>query len=190
MTSIRLHPELGVNPRLFTEHCPLCGKADEQVLLLGQRNFKDTCAECGMVHIGGSDRDKYGVRACKRCGGGVSTREILRDSERFDGKAVCDECRAHMLQGIIIVSLGAQPEGQQSAGPEGRPITGYFVVREEAFRRLFVENSPLAGNDEKLKAALERRAIYMDEEVCRLLGLFELVPTEAPKAEQQGDSEQ
>jgi len=175
MTSIRLHPALGVNPRLFTEHCPLCGKADEQVLLLGLRNFKDTCTKCG------------GELVCKRCGGGSSIRETLRDSERFDGNAPCDECRAHMRQGIIIVSLGAQPAGQQAAGPEGRPITGYFVVREEAFRRLFAEGGLLAGNDEKLKAALDRRAIYMDEEVCRQLGLFEAVPTEAPKVEQQGD---
>jgi len=183
MTSIRLHPALGVNPRLFTEHCPLCGKADEQILLLGLRNFKDTCTECGMVHIGGSDRDKYGVLACKRCGSGVSTRATLQDSERFDGATVCDECRAHMLQGIIIVSLGAQSAAQQAAGPEGRPITGYFVVREEAFRRLFAEGGLLAGNDEKLKAALDQRAIYMDEEVCRQLGLFELAAKtpEVPK---------
>ena len=51
------------------------------------------------------------------------------------------------------------------------------------FRSLFAEGGLLAGNDERLKAALDRRAIYMDEEVCRRLGLFELAAKapEVPK---------
>ena len=65
--SIRLSETLGVNPRMYTIHCALCGKKDEQILLLGSSNYVDVCRSCGMQHIGGVGRKWNGEPAgCQR----------------------------------------------------------------------------------------------------------------------------
>ena len=174
--SITLHSKLGVNPRLYTVHCPLCGKKDEQIILLGSANYAQTCPNCKTVNIGGGEKVKIcgrvDHRVCCRCHTvlDASCRKELYDWEHFEGSQVCDECRGYMKLGIIITAVG----GDGASGkPQGRPIVGFFVVKEEAVRRMFAADGPLRGNDEMLKGALEHRAMYMDEEAARMLGLFD-----------------
>ena len=176
--SITLHSKLGVNPRMYTVHCPLCGKKDEQLILLGSANYAQTCPNCKVINIGGGEKVKeagrFHHRECCRCGAELdpSTRQELSDWEKFDTRGVCAECRGHMKLGIIITALGESTKAQTGSSA-GRPITGYFVVKEEAVRRLFASDGPLRGNDKMRDAALKGRAMYMDEEVARMLGLFD-----------------
>jgi hypothetical protein len=169
--NLQLHPKLGVNPHLWGVYCPLCGKKEEQIVLLGNKNRKDVCGSCGAVYVGGIDSKADGY--CQKCGSVRLERQPVTERECFKSQGVCEECRGHMKQGIVISCVGEIPGAPESPTPAGRPITGFFVIKEEAFKRLFAEDGILCGNDAKRDEALKRRAIYMDEKVCRMLGLFD-----------------
>lgn len=84
--SITLHRELGVNPRLT--FCPRCGGDGRDLMLLGNKNYKDVCRSsmCGMVHYGGTKRPG----CCDECS--CSTDRIeLEPNEKLPG-GLCKSC--------------------------------------------------------------------------------------------------
>jgi hypothetical protein len=115
-----------------------------------------------MQHIGGAKK------TCEACGHTYFDRRHLDDHEKFDISGTCQECQEHMKQGIIISVLGGE-DGQKE-----RPITGYFVIKEEAVRRLFAPDGPFAPAANKLQDVLSHRAMHMEDGVARMLGLFEI----------------
>lgn len=85
MGGIRLHKELGVNPRLTV--CPQCGGDGPELLLLGATNKIYRCAECNTPHVG---RPKGGK--CQKCGHcHVPFERELTSMERLPG-SICDKC--------------------------------------------------------------------------------------------------
>ena len=86
MASVLLHKVLGLNPRMTT--CPICHETGDEIILLGNRNWKMKCQACGVVEYGGSTR---GV--CPRCKSGNRERIELTDSERIVQPGPCRKCR-------------------------------------------------------------------------------------------------
>lgn len=92
---IKLHPEKGVNARLC--FCPRCGGESQDLALIGDRNFVDTCVSehCKMAHYGGTDRRIHERPACNSCGCSV-VRRPLEENERIPSADICDQCKQLM----------------------------------------------------------------------------------------------
>lgn len=89
--NITLHPELGVNPRMTI--CQRCGGDNQELMLLGHRNFKAICS-CGMVHFGYT---KAGPKECGSCGRKCSFTMIeLERNERLPSPGVCKDCEQEL----------------------------------------------------------------------------------------------
>jgi hypothetical protein len=86
MSHVTLHRDKGVNP--FLTICRACGK-DVGLVLVGVREWVDTCDKCGMKHYGGADN-----RECKGCKehGATFTRRKLEEREKIPIE-ICDDCR-------------------------------------------------------------------------------------------------
>ena len=94
---ITLDKEKGMNPRLGM--CPQCGKDNGEILLLGNRGYKDVCPHCRMVHYGGAKN-----KVCQRCG--TRTERVqLTDGEKIPG-ALCPKCREQRDELKKIVEAG------------------------------------------------------------------------------------
>lgn len=81
---IILHPTKGLNAHMT--RCTTCGEDGEDIILLGNRDFKHTCNHCGMVHYGFSF-----MRTCEKCRSGSLKKERIEEYERLPGK--CRKCR-------------------------------------------------------------------------------------------------
>jgi len=96
--SIRLHPELGVNPRLA--FCPRCGEDTNDVLLLGATNRIYRCQGCDTPNVG---KPKDG---CGRCGHyDVPFERELGPSEKLPG-SICDPCKEELQTHQAEVEAG------------------------------------------------------------------------------------
>jgi len=94
---MRLHPELGVNPRLI--ECTVCGREVNGIALLGLANHKATCLDCGVLI--------YGQRGhkCAACGGtNFGPRVQLAEREKILG--VCDACEREREKLKTEVQMG------------------------------------------------------------------------------------
>jgi len=91
--SITLHPKLGVNARLTI--CPRCGGEGKDLVMMGNRNYKDICDSCGCVHYGGAG-DRTGRKVCQKCGGYGFTRQEMKDGEKVPGSDICNKCKAEI----------------------------------------------------------------------------------------------
>jgi hypothetical protein len=100
MSSIRLHSRLGVNPRLTI--CRRCGGTGEELILLGDKNYVDTCS-CGLHVYGGIS----GISPCPKCKatGGVK-RRTLEDNERLPSGSLCRDCEKEAKEFAKIVADG------------------------------------------------------------------------------------
>lgn len=97
---IELHPTLGVNPRLTV--CPRCGGDGPELMLLGRRNHKFSCKQCGTT--------SYSARKCLRCAAdgrypydGIAVE--LEASERVPG-SLCASCEQEAAGHKAIVEAG------------------------------------------------------------------------------------
>lgn len=96
--SIRLHPEKGLAPHLTA--CPNCGKEGNEIVLLGIKNYKVTCNNCGLVGYGGFDGGK-----CPKCQShDISKRQELEDYDRVP--LVCEACTKLQEQCDELVKNG------------------------------------------------------------------------------------
>lgn len=81
----------------------------------------------------------------------------------------CDECKKHMEQGIILISV----RDEEPANPNNPFRTGGWVVlKEEAFKRMFQGGS--------VAQVLKRRMAFMPDSVWDAIGL----PRESTKEKQ------
>lgn len=96
--TIRLHKELGVNPRLC--FCPRCGGESPSLVLAGALNHVDTCLDCGTAHYGGMDRGR-----CQKCKSSRKERREWAEHEKFPGD-LCDACVVEQTQFDTIVAEG------------------------------------------------------------------------------------
>jgi hypothetical protein len=91
MSSIKLDPELGVNPRLM--ECAVCGGEVNGIVLLGISNHKTECLDCGVWTYG-----KRG-RKCGACGSSNWGQRIkLKSGEKIPD--ICDYCRKAEAEAI------------------------------------------------------------------------------------------
>lgn len=159
--SITLHPKLGVNPRMFDVVCPVCGENHPAILLLGTRNYIDTCNGCGLQHIGGVSWPAPRELPTCRCGSTNFTRRQLGEFESSVGgtNQVCDKCHGYMQQGIILVSTR---DGETGQNPYR--TGGFWVVKEAAIRRI-------VHPPELMEAICQKRMAFLENKVCTALGL-------------------
>lgn len=158
--SITLHKERGVNPRLT--YCPRCRNDANELLLLGDREYKDICQDCGMVHFGGAAIGRNG-RRCQKCDSLRLKREEIAEHEKLPASDICDACKEEIktLQGEVAVGgiywrcVDCRAEGvlkastdmakavREEQGPE------YAVKPDEAAKACGVEwgkeNCPVCG---------------------------------------------
>lgn len=100
---IQLHPTLGVNARLTV--CWQCGEAGQDLMLLGIRNFKDICSNCGTVHYGGANKEGF-QRKCAKCECyGPFNREMLTEFEKIPA-GLCKKCQDEKDMHDSIVKAG------------------------------------------------------------------------------------
>ncbi len=160
--SIRLHKELGVNPRLIETQCRVCGEtSSDSLVLLGAANVVDTCPAChANVYGGVSAQGK-----CPRCGeqrpDGVGwNRRQLEEHEKITQAGICDTCKDYMKQGIVLISTEDSPTDIQNPYRTG----GFVVVKEEAMRRMI--NDP-----ELLESICKARVAYICDSDWKTMGL-------------------
>ena len=119
---------------------------------------------------------KYGVNptipVCFFCG--KEKNEVALLGAAYQGEAPmrmvidkvpCDWCQENMTKGIVLVEV----EGQD----EPRPTGGYWVIREEAARRILVGK---VGEE-----ILRKRLGFIDRETATKLGLRDIPDTESGK---------
>jgi len=87
MSRITLHPAKGLNPKMTI--CASCGK-DVGLVLLGNKNKKAICRDCGLVHYGESNFGRKPLRKCKSCKS-TNLEFALIEEERLPIE-MCDEC--------------------------------------------------------------------------------------------------
>ena len=156
-TKIRLHPELGVNPRIIKGFCFLCGDVtDRGVALLGIRNKVETCPGCKASVYGGISS----LNGCPKCGqtSHGTTRELL-GFEEIKVNEPCDQCLEFMNAGVIFISVR---DGESGNNPYR---TGnWCVIKDEAITRIV--------NNEKLRDdILKQRVCFLEDKVWDKIGL-------------------
>lgn len=105
--SVTLHPRLGLNARLATYRCPLCGEIKEakELFLLGCNNTVENAQ---------------------------GERRRLRDDEKLMlPPQPCETCQDYMKEGVILVMAHREPNGDtRLEGP-------FVVVTDAAITRCF-----------------------------------------------------
>jgi len=106
--SILLDPEKGVNP--FLTYCTRCGGDGPDLILVGRKQYKDVCDNCGGVYLGGRDR-KVGDRPyqggqCQFCKEYTSfTRSKIEEGEKLPG-GLCKNCEDEIEEHKKVVAAG------------------------------------------------------------------------------------
>lgn len=160
MSSIRLHEELGVNPRLVTVDCQCCGREKQpgqELLLLGSTNHVYTCRAC--KHIGWPKRGKCQRPDCNSYKN-FDKRKLEPHEAVHLGTGTCSECESFMGQGVILISTKDEDEGKPNPYRTG----GWCVVKDEAITRM-VQPPELA------QQILAARMCYIPDTVWDTLGL-------------------
>jgi hypothetical protein len=160
--SIRLHKDLGVNPRLVNYTCPVCGeRASQEIALLGASNCKSRCPHCG-IYVYGGKRVGDTCPGCNRGEGERWKREEISETEQIEGGVqVCQQCGEWMRAGIVFISVR---DGESGDNPHR---TGKLaVIKEEAVRKM-------VQPPEMLASVLDKRMCYLEDTVWTHLGLPE-----------------
>ena len=98
--------------------------------------------------------------------------EPLTDLAPLNGKVIdmspCNECSDHMKQGVVLLSIDnskSDKDWHRQKMPNPYRTGGYFVLKDEAIKRIF---------SEKMSTwAIKHRWIFAEHEACERLGLFE-----------------
>ena len=95
---VTLHPTKGANPFITT--CRYCGK-EVGLVLLGIRDYIDTCKRCGTSHIGGMEK-----QVCMKCEDVQSfDRRRLKYGETIPSD-LCPECKLKLEATNKLVAEG------------------------------------------------------------------------------------
>jgi len=103
MSSIELHPEKGVNPKMT--YCTRCGGETSELILVGRRDYVETCRDCGMACFGGRQPKKEHDKSGCRSSGGWEKRPI-GENERLPSTGVCSSCETELNEHVEIVAAG------------------------------------------------------------------------------------
>jgi hypothetical protein len=97
---MHLDKKKGVNP--FLTYCPRCGGEGSELLLVGNRQYTQTCPSCGVVNIGGADYGK-----CNNCRGDMSGVERVKipDGTKLPG-GLCEKCEKEVKEFEELVAAG------------------------------------------------------------------------------------
>ena len=97
---------------------------------------------------------------CMKDKGGILLHTRGKDISEIHGKAIdkepCDECKALMEQGVILISVKDEEEGSENPYRTG----GWWVITLEAFNRIF------EGLDTD-----KQRVYFIPDNVCDKIGL-------------------
>jgi hypothetical protein len=166
MTSILLHKDKGLNPRIIETLCPVCGEVkSDSLALAGAANYKVECPECHTVNYGGFSKVGLnyhcGNPSCdfvcgtRRDGRGVE----LEDHETIKNMGVCKECTDFMKQGVCLISVRDGESGENPCR------TGKFVViKDEAIKEI-VNDGDMAED------ILKKRMCFVEDTTWEALGL-------------------
>lgn len=99
MSSIKLHPEKGVNPKLT--YCPRCGGPGRELILVGADEGVYKCSSCEITVFG------YGHGTCPSCKKShVLKRErMIGEHEKLPG-GLCEKCEKEEAEHKAIVEAG------------------------------------------------------------------------------------
>ena len=124
MSGIKLSPKYGVNPTIPV--CFWCGEERGEIAFLG--------------HIG-DGRKHEDIEA---------PRHAVIDYEP------CGKCRCNMSQGFTLVEATQRPNGRTSIPAQSGiyPTGNYVVVKPEAIRRIFGDESAKAGGKAYVDSAV------------------------------------
>ena len=102
--------------------------------------------------------------------------EPVKDLAPFNGKVVsmspCSKCEGYMKQGVALITIDNaksepnwnKPDGSENWMPNPYRTGGFFVVRDEAVRRMF--DGPMAD------FAVQHRWMFIEHEAAEKLGFF------------------
>jgi hypothetical protein len=99
MSSINLHPEKGVNPKLT--YCPRCGGPGRELILIGADEGVYKCSSCEITVFG------YGHGTCPSCKKShVLKRErMIGEHEKLPG-GLCEACEKEEAEHKVVVEAG------------------------------------------------------------------------------------
>lgn len=139
MSSVKLHPTLGLNPKILQHQCPACAvMSDGAIVLLGIANYRVQCPDCNAWVYGGVRRGRPCPRCDSICNGGWA-REELSEYDRFIPGAprLCKECEGHAKLGVIFVCVS-----DDSAGGKDKQLMGMLcVLKDEAVERCIADDA-------------------------------------------------
>jgi hypothetical protein len=97
---MQLDKEKGVNP--FRTYCPRCGGEGRELILVGNRQYTQTCPSCGVVNFGGVDHGK-----CGHCQGEMEEVKKVKipDGELLPG-GLCEKCEKEVKEFKELVAAG------------------------------------------------------------------------------------
>jgi len=170
MGDIRLHPTLGVNPRITM--CPMCCR-DSGLVLLGIHNYYDTCSDCDSVVYGGINNRS----PCPKCGSKHRKDRTYLDEhqQHVPVPVICSECQGYMKDNIALILAEKTEAGMKRLG-----IMAW--IREEAWKRLM--------RGPEVEQSLKMRSAYVDKETWDKLGLPYEATKEPETTEGKDDDEQ
>jgi hypothetical protein len=131
VSSIKLHPEKGVNPKLT--YCGRCGGPGSELVLVGADEWVYTCSSCSTTVFG------YGSGTCPKC---QETRTLNRvrkmeDNEKLPG-GLCEACEKEVAEHKAVVEAGGVYFMCEDCGVEG-VIKGTAPLAKMAREKLKVE---------------------------------------------------
>lgn len=105
------------------------------------------------------------------------TESRAKQVEGMHGKVVdmrpCNACKAQMEKGIILITIDEEKSDRdwdRAEMPNPYRTGGFFVVTEDAVKRLFPESH--------LPFMLKYRWMFIEHEAAEKIGLFATVPTQ------------
>lgn len=99
MSSIRIHPEKGVNPKLT--YCPRCRGDARELILVGADEGVYKCSSCDITVFG------YGHGTCPSCKAERTLRRerTIGDHEKLPGD-LCEKCETEVKEHNAVVAAG------------------------------------------------------------------------------------
>jgi hypothetical protein len=153
--SIRLSEKHGVNPAI--PKCYFCGEDKNEVILAGKMRG-DVEAPRGVA---------WDMNPCDKCEDmmqqGIMVLSI-RDGEG-DRMAVEQEAHEHRRNDVARGPSYKHPPFMPNPYRTG----GFWVLREEAFKRALVEG--LGAPEATVNRMIKMRWAYLDDKICRAVGL-------------------
>lgn len=97
--------------------CPQCGGEAREIVLMGNKEYKDVCQHCRMIHYGGVDPVR-GQRKCVKCGSYALLRVRMTENEKVPGP-LCEKCEKLNRECDEAVAVGGVYWKHEECGSRG-----------------------------------------------------------------------